>query len=154
MNQFKVKIDDIQERVKVPKGIRLLVRKCCKAVLHEENQEKFENVKVVFAENRMLNELGGKNLAQESHELFVRQPIENNYDIGEHLGEVYISLEEAMQQSQAYNNSFEAEVVHLTAHAVFLLLGYKNHSVFEKDVLQEKENRIVQMLGMTYYNHI
>ncbi|MCR5653487.1 MAG: rRNA maturation RNase YbeY [Ruminococcus sp.] len=154
MNRFKVKIDDIQERVKVPKGVRLLVRKCCKAVLFEEHKENFENVKIVFAENQMLDRLSGKNLAQEKNELFVRQPIENNSDVGEYLGEVYISLEKAMQQSQAYNNSFEAEVVHLTAHAVFLLLGYKNRSVFEKDVLLDKENRIVQMLGMTYHNHI
>lgn len=35
---FKVNIDDNQESVKVPKGVRMLVRRCCKAVLHEEKK--------------------------------------------------------------------------------------------------------------------
>ena len=153
MNQFKVKIDDIQESVKVPKGVRLLVRKCCKAVLYEEHQENYENVKIVFAENQILSTLSGENLARESNELFVRQPEEKDSDVGEPLGEVFISLDEAMQQSQAYNNSFEAEVVYLTAHALFLLLGYKNSDVLENDVLLDKKNKIIKMLGMKYHNH-
>ena len=151
MNQFKVKIDDIQESVKVPKGIRMLIRRCCKAVLHEEHRENFENVNIVFAEDRTLSELSGNNLAQEQKVLFVRQPRDNEKD--EKLGEVYISLESAKQLSQIYNNSFEAEIVFLTAHAVFLLLGYSNCSVFEKDVLLDKENRIIHMLGMSFKNH-
>ena len=58
-----------------------------------------------------------------------------------------------MQRSEAFDNSFESEVAYLTAHGVFLLLGYRNGSVFEKDVLLDKESRIIHNLGMTYQVH-
>lgn len=153
-HQFKVNINNNQESVKVPKGIRMLVRRCCKAVLHEENRETIGNVNIVFAENQSLSELSGNNLAQEREELFVMQPLDKEQENREHLGDVYIALESAMQRSKDYNNSFEAEVVYLTAHAVFLLLGYRDCSVFEKDILEYKEHRIIHELGMTYQGHI
>ncbi len=152
MNRFKVNINDLQESIKVPTGTRMLVRRCCKAVLHEENKEIFENVNIVFAENRMLSELSGNNLAQESREIFVRLPDGEESESGEQLGEVYISLESAMERSKTYNNSFEAEVVFLTAHALFLLLGYKNPDALEKDDLLYKEKRIINLLGIKYNN--
>lgn len=151
--QLKVKIDNKQASVKVPKGIKMLVRRCCRAVLVEESQVSIKNVKVVFTENENLKELSGNNLAQDKEEIFVRQFRDNEPENSGLLGEVYISLEKVLNKSQIYNNSFASEVVFMTAHGVFLLLGYKNFSPFEKDVLKEKEKRIMYIMGMTYQTH-
>ena len=151
MNQFKVNIDNEQENIKVPKGVRMLVRRCCKAVLHEEHKENFENVKIIFTEDRKLNELRGQNELHEAEDIFAVTPCEKESD--EQLGEVYISLERALKQSVTYNNSFEAEVVYLAAHGVFQLLGYRNLSNSEKAKLKNKEKKIVQTLGMSYQTH-
>lgn len=153
MYQFKVMIDDIQERVKVPKGIRMLLRRCCKAVMFEENREDFWNVKIVFTDNRTLSELSGNNIVHEEQELFVRKPVGALSENSDQLGEIYISLESALHQSQIFNNSLEAEIVFLTAHGLLLLLGYKNNTAFEKDTVQDKENRIIHNLGIKYQNH-
>ena len=147
---FKVNIDDNQESVTVPKGVRMLVRRCCKAVLHEEKKESFEDVNIVFTENRKLSELNGQS---ESKELFVRPSHDTASELGEHLGEVHISLEKALQRSLAFNNSFEAEVVFLTAHGMFMLLGYQNLDTFGKDELRDKEKRIIKSLGISYQTH-
>lgn len=152
-NQLKVNIDNNQAAVKVPKGTRMLVRRCCRAVLNEESQASFDTVKIVFTENEGLKDLSGKNIAQDGEGIFVRQSHKTEPENSEHLGEVYISLENALQNSQTYNNSFDSEVVFLIAHGVYLLLGYKDSGNFEKDVLQEKEKRIIQTMGMKYYVH-
>ena len=39
MTKVKVSISNNQKKIKVPTGIRLLIRKCCAAVLKEENYE-------------------------------------------------------------------------------------------------------------------
>ena len=153
MNQFKVIIDDIQESVILPKGIRMLVRRCCKAVLYEENQDSYENIRIVFTDDRTLSELSGKNLARGRQELFVRKLVDTSSENSKFLGEIFISLESAMYRSVNYNNSLEAEIAFLTAHGVLLLLDNKNDTVFEKDALLYKENRIMQNLGITYQSH-
>ena len=153
MNQFKVSIDDLQEKVNVPKGIRMLVRRCCKAVLFVENREDFECVNIVFTDDHALSELSGNNLARGRQEIFVRNPIGIDSKNNLLLGEIFISLESAMYWSKFYNNSIEAEITFLTAHAMLLLLGNKNSTSFEKDAFLFKENIILQNLGITYQSH-
>ena len=51
MERVKVVITNDQKKVKVPTGIRLLIRRCCHAVLELENFEGSAEVSVRFVDN-------------------------------------------------------------------------------------------------------
>lgn len=57
MESVKVVISNDQKAVKVPTGIRLLIRRCCHAVLELEHFEGSAEVSVRFVGNEQIREL-------------------------------------------------------------------------------------------------
>ena len=55
MESVKVVISNDQKAVKVPTGIRLLIRRCCHAVLELEHFEGSAEVSVRFVDNRSVS---------------------------------------------------------------------------------------------------
>jgi probable rRNA maturation factor len=60
------------------------------------------------------------------------------------LGDIVISLEKAVEQSQEYGHSFERELGFLVAHGLLHLLGYDHESEAEDTVMRELEKKILQ----------
>ena len=54
MESLKVLISNKQKEVKIPTGMRLLIRRCCNAVLVLENFEGIAEVSVSFVNNAQL----------------------------------------------------------------------------------------------------
>ena len=97
-DKIRVVITNNQKTVKVPTGIRMLVRRCCNAVLQ--------------------------------------------------LGDVVISVEKARDQAELYGHSFQREIGYLTAHSVLHLLGYDHIEKLEKVRMREKEELVMEQLGL------
>lgn len=57
MGVVKVYITNQQKAVKIPSGLRLLIRKCCHAVLEMENFSKPAEVSVTFVDNKEIQTL-------------------------------------------------------------------------------------------------
>ena len=57
MDAVKVVISNDQKAVKIPTGIRMLIRRCCHAVLELENFEGSAEVSVRFVDNEQIREL-------------------------------------------------------------------------------------------------
>ncbi len=60
MERVKVVITNDQKKVKVPTGIRLLIRRCCHAVLELENFEGSAEVSVRFVDNEEIRRLNAE----------------------------------------------------------------------------------------------
>lgn len=56
-DKIKVVITNKQKAVKIPTGIRMLVRRCCNAVLKLENFEGPAEISVTFTDNAGIREL-------------------------------------------------------------------------------------------------
>ena len=65
MESVKVVISNDQKAVKVPTGIRLLIRRCCHAVLELEHFEGSAEVSVRFVDNEQIRELNNPPLFTE-----------------------------------------------------------------------------------------
>ena len=65
----------------------------------------------------------------------------------EHLGDIYLSLERALENSQEYSVDFISELKLLLVHGVLHLLGY-DHELSERDdkKMREREQEILAML--------
>ncbi|MCR4747743.1 MAG: rRNA maturation RNase YbeY, partial [Clostridiales bacterium] len=116
-NKVKVVITNDQKTIKVPKGLRMLIRRCCTAVLTMENFEGDAEVSVTLVDNEKIRELNRehRNIDKEtdvlSFPLGVNGVYDINLDTGEaQLGDIVISLEKAVEQAERYGHGIQREV--------------------------------------------
>lgn len=65
------------------------------------------------------------------------------------LGDIALSLERAEEQAIDYGHSFEREVAYLTVHSMLHLLGYDHMEEEEKKVMREKEEKVMDIIGLS-----
>ena len=155
MNKVKVIISNTQKMVKVPTGIRLLIRRCCHAVLQLENFEGSAEVSVRFVDNEEIRKLNKKyrNIDKETDVLSFPLGENGVYDINPDtgaklLGDIVISMEKAVEQAKAYNHPLQREVGFLTVHSMLHLLGYDHEQGGMEAVhMREKEETVLTQIG-------
>ena len=54
-DKIKVIISNEQKDIKIPTGVRMLVRRCCNAVLRQENFEGSAEISVTFVNNEQIH---------------------------------------------------------------------------------------------------
>lgn len=157
---IKVMIRNNQKKVKLPVGLRLLVRKCCQAVLVSENFDRSAEVSVSFVDNNEIRRLNRLYRDKDKPTDVLSFPLGENgvYDINNEtgavlLGDVVISIETAIKQAKMYNHPLEREVGFLTVHSMLHLLGYDHEtSPLEAERMHEKEEMVLERLGVTRDN--
>ena len=155
-NKVKVVITNDQKTIKVPKGLRMLIRRCCTAVLTMENFEGDAEVAVTLVDNEKIRELNRehRNIDKEtdvlSFPLGVNGVYDINLDTGEaQLGDIVISLEKAVEQAERYGHGIQREVGYLTVHSMLHLLGYDHENGgLELLHMREKEEQALTELGL------
>ena len=154
-DKIKVVITNKQKAVKIPTGIRMLVRRCCNAVLKLENFEGPAEISVTFTDNAGIRELNKQYRDKDIDTDLLSFPMGENgvYDIdmetgAKILGDVVISMEKARDQAERFGHSFQREVGYLTAHSVLHLLGYDHIDNLEKVRMREKEELVMEQLGL------
>ena len=157
MDKLKVQISNRQKDVKIPSGIRLLIRRCCTAVLDAENFEGSAEVSVSFINNQEIKELNAQYRGKDIETDVLSFPLgENgNYDVNHEtgakmLGEIVISVEKAVSQAELYGHTLQREIGFLTVHSMLHLLGYDHENGgLEATLMREKEEEILSRLGLT-----
>ena len=115
----KVVITDIQKTVKVPKGLRMLIRRCCLATLRLQGYSASAEIDVIFTDNEEIRKINEKIFGCSSVENMLYKPM-NEDGV---LGAVYVSLERASELAQTYFSSLQREAVYLTVLGVLGILG-------------------------------
>lgn len=156
MGKVQVSIGNNQTKVKVPTGIRLLIRRCCSAVLREEGFHEDAEVSVSFVDNDEIRRLNAfyrdKDIETDvlSFPLGENGKYEHDPDSGACLlGDIVISLEMAVHQADIYGHSLQREVGFLTVHSMLHLLGYDHENGGEEETLmRSKEEKILAGIGV------
>ena len=157
MDKLKVQISNRQKDVKIPSGIRLLIRRCCTAVLDAENFEGSAEVSVSFINNQEIKELNAQYRGKDIETDVLSFPLgENgNYDVNHEtgakmLGDIVISVEKAVSQAELYGHTLQREIGFLTVQSMLHLLGYDHENGgLEATLMREKEEEILSRLGLT-----
>ena len=154
-DKVRVTITDRQKRVKIPSGLRMLIRRACIAVLREEKFQGDAEVSVTFVDNDQIRRLNAKFRDKDSATDVLSFPMGENgeYDLNPStgaklLGDVVLSMEKAAEQAQEYEHSFEREVCYLTVHSMLHLLGYDHMNSEEKAVMRMKEETVMSQIGL------
>ena len=156
MEKIRVVIDNKQKNVKIPTGLRMLVRRCCNAVLRMENFPGPAEISVTFVNNEQIHELNHQYRDKDMPTDVLSFPMGENgeYDVNHDtgakiLGDIVISMEKAVEQAQRYGHSLEREVGYLTAHSMLHLLGYDHEtSGLDRVRMREKEEQVMSQLGL------
>lgn len=154
-DKIRVVITNKQKKVKIPTGMRMLVRRCCNAVLKLEKFEGSAEISVTFVDNEEIHKLNRqyRNIDSPTDVLSFPLGENGNYDLdpttgAKMLGDVVISMEKAVDQASLYGHSLQREVGYLTAHSVLHLLGYDHETGLERVHMREKEELVMEQLGL------
>lgn len=146
-----------QRIVPVTKELRTLVKRCCSETLFEEGYHGDFEVSVTFVDNEGIRAINKQYRGIDRETDVLSFPMT---DDGEEftvdpesgcnvLGDIVLSLEKAIEQSEEYGHSFGREVAFLTVHSMLHLLGY-DHETSEEDekIMFGKQDIILDAMGL------
>ena len=164
MDAVKVIISNDQKAVKVPTGIRMLIRRCCHAVLQLEGFKGSAEVSVRFVDNEQIRELNKqyRNIDKETDVLSF--PLGENGEYGAiHKKKKWMAegtfdriiavtdketKRKAVEQAKLYNHPLQREIGFLTVHSMLHLLGYDHEDGgLEAVHMREKEETVLTQIG-------
>ena len=115
MDKIKVIIDNKQKKVKIPTGLRMLVRRCCNAVLRLEEFSGSAEVSVTFVDNEQIRQLNKQYRDKDVPTDVLSFPMGENgvYDVdpatgAQILGDVVLSVEKAVEQASVTGTASSA----------------------------------------------
>lgn len=155
-DKVKVIITDEQNVEKLPRGTRMLIRRCCNAVLVNENFEGPAEISVSIVDDETIQAYNKKyrNIDRATDVLSFPLGVDGKYDINndtgaQMLGDIVISVEHAVRQAKLYGHSFNREIAYLTVHSMLHLLGYDHEAGgLELVRMREKEEAVLTQLGL------
>ena len=65
------------------------------------------------------------------------------------LGDIVLSLERALEQSEEYNHSYKREVSYLVVHSILHLLGYDHMEEDDKLIMRKREEELLGELNIS-----
>lgn len=156
MEKIKVVIVNKQKTVKIPTGIRLLMRRCCHATLELEGFEGSAEVDISIVDNQQIQEINREKRNIDAVTDVLSFPLgenghyDKNPETGAYmLGDVVLSIERAAAQAEQYGHSLQREIGYLTVHSVLHLLGYDHvDGGLEAVRMREKEEAVMASVGL------
>lgn len=146
-----------QNKVNYTKDLQQLINNITKTVAKIAKLPKNTEVSILIVDNSYIQELNfiyrGLNqptdvLSFAMNELGEDEP---DFDFGGEtniLGDIVISLEQALIQSKEYNHSLERELGYLVAHGMLHLLGYDHENPDEQKVMRDLEEKIMKAVNL------
>ena len=156
MEKIKVVIENKQKTVKIPTGIRLLMQRCCHAVLELENFQGSAQVDISIVDNEQIRTINREHRKIDLPTDVLSFPLGENgvYDINPEtgaklLGDIVLSIERAREQAEQYGHSLQREVGYLTVHSMLHLLGYDHvQGGLDAVRMREKEEAVMTSVGL------
>ena len=161
--------DNRQEKLNVDEEFINSLEAVCDFVLKKEGVNCKYQISLLFVDNEEIREINRETrnidratdvlsfpmLDYPNKKFFKDVYIDYNFDEtfldGDELvlGDVVLSLERALEQSEEFNHSFEREASYLVVHSVLHLLGYDHMVDEDKVIMRKREEEILNKLNIT-----
>ena len=151
-----VYFSDEQDKIKLDFNAEELIEKCTEQALVEEEIDESAEVSVTFVDNEKIRALNAEHrgIDRETDVLSFPAFTDDGFEVNPEndaiiLGDIVISLEKAKTQSEEYGHSMLRETAFLISHSLFHLLGYDHETEAEEKEMFEKQENVLQRLGIT-----
>lgn len=161
-------IDNRQEKIEVTEELVKELEHTIEFALKEEEVNIPFEISLLFVDNDEIREINNetRNIDKETDvlsfpmldypkdrffkDVYKNYEFDETYMDGEELvlGDIVLSLEKALEQSNEYNHSFKREASYLVVHSVLHLLGYDHMEEDEKKVMRKREEDILGQLDI------
>lgn len=150
---MEIILDDRQDKIKVSEDLLEKIHDIIVESLHYEGYDDNYEVSLSFVDNEEIHELNRQYRGVDRATDVLSFPLlTDDFDVEieeESLGDIVISLERALEQSEEYNHSFEREVCFLVCHSMFHLLGYDHDTEENTKDMRKREEGVLNKLNIT-----
>lgn len=142
-------LDNRQKKIEVEEKILDTLILVIKESLKVEGLGEDYEVSISFVDNEEIKILNREYRGVDSETDVLSFPIDEDFIVPVPLlGDIIISVEKALEQSEEYGHSLERELSYLTCHSMLHLLGYDHMIDSEKKLMRDKEKIIMKNLGL------
>ena len=122
-------------------------------LLHGLKKLNIDNVEfnVIIVDNEYIHKLNReyRNIDRETDVITFALEDDKTFNPEERvLGDVYISIEKAISQSEEYGHSLKREISFLAVHGLLHLLGYDHMEKDEEEVMFKLQEEILDEMGI------
>jgi probable rRNA maturation factor len=160
---LKLNWENMQEKIEISDEIIKNITLSLEKALESEEFEDDCEISLSFVDNEEIKELNKETRNKDAVTDVLSFPMLEQEDDGTLiiydedivdgyvlLGDIVISAERALEQSEEFGHSFFREICVLAVHSVLHLLGYDHERSEEEEKLQfEKQEAILSSLGIT-----
>ena len=100
---------------------------------------------IVFCDNKLIRRLNRRYLKRNTSTDVISFPLRDKFS-PLLLGEVVISVEEAVKNAKIYGLEFPDEIVLYIIHGILHLLGYKDYRRKDAEKMEKKQKQIMALL--------
>ena len=161
--------DNRQEKLNVDEEFINSLEAVCDFVLKKEGVNCKYQISLLFVDNEEIREINRETrnidratdvlsfpmLDYPNKKFFKDFYIDYNFDEtfldGDELvlGDIVLSLERALEQSEEYNHSYKREVSYLAVHSILHLLGYDHMEEDDKAIMRKREEELLGELKIS-----
>ena len=132
---YKVTITDRQKKIRLPVGLRILIRRVCNSVLVREKFNECADVSVILVDNFYIQSLNKQFRNKDCPTDMLSFPAmkDGKYDVNPEtgakvLGDIVLSIEKAQEEAKIEGVTIQEKLMFWTAHSLLHLLGYDHHN--------------------------
>lgn len=144
-------ISDEQDKLDFKPEYETLIKQAVETTLDFEEFNSQCEVSVTVVDNERIRKLNKeyRNIDRETDVLSFPMEDEADEENEVVLGDIVLSLEKAEQQAKEYGHSIEREIAFLCVHSVLHLLGYDHMEKEEEKDMFERQEKILEKMGLT-----
>lgn len=150
---MEIILDNRQDKIKVSEDLLGKINDIIVETLYYEGYDDNYEVSLSFVDNEEIHELNREYRGVDRATDVLSFPLlTDEFDVEieeESLGDIVISLERALEQSEEYDHSFEREVCFLVCHSMFHLLGYDHDTEENTKDMRKREEYVLNKLNIT-----
>ena len=106
------------------------------------HKRKHSQVDYIFCDDEYLLEINQKYLDHDTYTDIITFDYTEEKVIG---GDIFISVDRLKENASKFKVAFDDELLRVMSHGVLHLLGYKDKSEEDSDVMRKKENECINM---------
>ncbi|HKL75862.1 MAG TPA: rRNA maturation RNase YbeY [Halanaerobiales bacterium] len=139
---INLEINNQQGKIKINKELENLLKKIAqKAAKYEKKDE--GNISLALVNNEKIKELNKRFRNKDEATDVLSFPMDDKI-----WGDIIISTEKIIEQAKEYGHSKQRELAYLYTHGILHLLGYDHKTSSEKERMREKEEKILEEVGL------
>lgn len=126
------------------------IKKIIQFTLKKENVKNAE-CNIIFVTNEKIHEINYQYRGIDRPTDVISFALEDNQDFEMKirvLGDIYISVEKAKEQAEAYGHSFRREISFLAVHGILHLLGYDHMEKEDEKIMFAKQEEVLNQYGI------